>query len=198
VFTVGYVHTQPAASQLASADSLAALSASATPDNSISLQTAASSTEKAVPTPTIALSPSFILPPLTARRSDGGEGDGGGDGGTPRLFRPIATPTPLPAVSSQTTTTGTALAARYRDGSYTGMAENRHGYVQATVVIAGGRIASAAISDCGMQYPCSRIAMLPGEVLTRQNTDTDLVSGATMSSTAYQGAVAQALSKAAV
>jgi uncharacterized protein with FMN-binding domain len=165
------------------------------------VQTNVSSTGAAIPTPTVVVSPSFILPPLTARGSDGGEGGGGRegrDGGTPRLFRPIATPTSLPTPSSQTTITSTTQGARYLDGSYSGMAENRHGYVQATVVIAGGRITRAAISDCGMQYPCSRIAMLPGEVLTRQSTDTDLISGATMSSTAYQGAVEQALAKAAV
>ena len=213
VFTVGYVHSQPAAAQLTSTHSIATSAAGATPGASIRLQTRASSTRAVASTPTVAINPSFTLLPLAARRSGddrrGGDREGGGNA-APRLFLPVTTSTPLPSaisnatttsvpvVNSNTTATGTAQGARYRDGSYTGMGMNRHGDVHVTVVIAGGRIASAAISACGMQYPCSRIAMLPGEVLALQSANTDLVSGATMSSTAYQGAVAQALAKAAM
>jgi len=60
-------------------------------------------------------------------------------------------------------------------------------------VIAGGRIVGAAIANCGMQFPCSVIAMLPGQVLARQSTAVDLVSAATLSSTAYRSAVQHAL-----
>ena len=193
VFSIGYVHTQPAANQLAAADML---TTTTPPGSANSLPTFVPSviptTATSVPSTSGAVLP---LPTVRARRS--GEGDGGGDrarrsGDAPRFLRPAPTLTPV----TTTTAPGAATVAHYRDGSYSGMGENRHGDVQVTVTISGGRIASAAISDCGMQYPCSRIAMLPGEVLSRQSINVDLVSGATMSSTAYQDAVLQALAKA--
>lgn len=187
VFSIGYVHTQPAAAQLAAADSPAI----GTPARG---QFARAASAPATATPA-ALVPAFTPAPFPARRSDHSEGSRQRDranSDSPRFLRPAPTRTPAPTI----TATGTAPVAHYRDGSYTGMGENRHGDVQVTVTISSGRIASAAIFDCGMQYPCSRIAMLPGEVLSRQSTDVDLVSGATMSSTAYQDAVLQALAKA--
>ncbi|HEV7216203.1 MAG TPA: FMN-binding protein [Chloroflexota bacterium] len=186
VFSVGYVHTLSEAGQLVGADTVTASTGSL----------AATAPAVAVATPTTISFPAgsaFTLPARTARRAEGGGRGDRRNGAAPTFLRPAPTATSAPPA-----TTGAVQLTRYRDGSYTGMGENRHGDVQVTVVVSGGRIASAAISDCGMQYPCSRIAMLPGQVLARQSTNVDLVSGATMSSTAYQDAVQQALTKATV
>jgi uncharacterized protein with FMN-binding domain len=89
-----------------------------------------------------------------------------------------------------------ATKSPYRDGSYSGWGSSRHGDIEATVVIADGRIASAAITRCLTRYSCSWIAHLPGQVVSRQNADVDYVSGATQSTDAFYYAVLDALSKA--
>ena len=70
------------------------------------------------------------------------------------------------------------------------------GDIQATVVISGGRIASAVISECWTRYPCSWIVRLPPQVAERQSPEVDYVSGATQSTNAFYYAVVQALAKA--
>jgi len=84
----------------------------------------------------------------------------------------------------------------YKDGTYFGWGTSRHGDIQASVVIVGGRIASASIAQCLTRYPCSWIASLPGEVVARQSPKIDYVSGATQSTEAFSSAVIDALSKA--
>lgn len=100
-------------------------------------------------------------------------------------------PTPEPPAESIV-----ATQPYYRDGTYSGYGTSRHGDIEATVVIEGGRIASAAISRCLTRYSCSWISMLPGQVVSRQRADVDYVSGATQSTNAYYYAVLEALSKA--
>ncbi|MDQ2785757.1 MAG: FMN-binding protein [Chloroflexota bacterium] len=104
-----------------------------------------------------------------------------------------ATATTVPSVTKAPATATTAL---YKDGTYTGTGTSRHGNIAASVVVSGGKIVSAAITQCGTRYPCSDIAALPGEVVTRQSATIDLVSGATDSSQAYRGAIQNALAKA--
>jgi uncharacterized protein with FMN-binding domain len=88
---------------------------------------------------------------------------------------------------------------------YLGWGSCRHGDIEASVVIQEGKIASVAISQCLTRYSCSWIAPktpggglpdLPGQVVERQNTKVDYVSGATESSYAFADAVTAALSKA--
>jgi uncharacterized protein with FMN-binding domain len=86
--------------------------------------------------------------------------------------------------------------AGYRDGTYVGVGTSRHGNIQATVVISGGQITSAAVSDCQTRYPCSRVNLLVAEVVDIQAAPVHYVSGATDSSRAYWGAVTDALSQA--
>ncbi len=95
--------------------------------------------------------------------------------------------------------TATAPAAKtgtYRDGTFVGQGTSRHGGIQATVVIQGGKIVSAAITSCQTRYPCSYITSLTGQVVSRQGPPVNLISGATDSSMAYKQAVASALSQA--
>jgi uncharacterized protein with FMN-binding domain len=84
----------------------------------------------------------------------------------------------------------------WKDGTYTGWGYSRHGNIEAEVVIDGGRIASAVISQCRTRYSCSVIDKLPPEVAERQGPEVDFVSGATQSADAFYGAVVAALSKA--
>jgi uncharacterized protein with FMN-binding domain len=86
--------------------------------------------------------------------------------------------------------------AMWRDGVYSGYGTSRHGDIEATVEIRGGRIVSAYISACLTRYPCSRISRLPPQVVARQSADVDFVSGATQSTNAFYYAVYEALTKA--
>ena len=86
--------------------------------------------------------------------------------------------------------------AQYKDGTYSGWGTCRHGDIQATVVVEGGRIASAAIAQCLTRYSCSWISLLPPQVVSRQSPDVDYVSGATQSANAFYYAITEALSKA--
>jgi uncharacterized protein with FMN-binding domain len=121
---------------------------------------------------------------------------------------PVATPaspdTPVPsaaepqAAAPEVSTTAPASPAPpvWKDGKYTAWGTCRHGDIQATVVIAGGRIISAAITDCQTRYACDVIENLPSKVVTRQKAKFDTVGGATESAYAYYGAVYWALDQA--
>jgi uncharacterized protein with FMN-binding domain len=100
---------------------------------------------------------------------------------------PSGPPPPAPAVAAH---------VPLKDGTYTGWGTSRHGDIQASVVVEGGRIMSATIAQCLTRYSCSWIAALPPQVVTRQSPEVDFVSGATQSTNAFYYAVVEALSKA--
>jgi uncharacterized protein with FMN-binding domain len=87
-------------------------------------------------------------------------------------------------------------APRYKDGTYSGWGTSRHGDIEATVVVEGGRITVARISMCLTRYSCSWISPLPPQVLSRQSGNVDYVSGATESAIAFYDAIAESLRKA--
>jgi uncharacterized protein with FMN-binding domain len=91
-----------------------------------------------------------------------------------------------------------ALAERgpYKDGTYTGWGYCRHGDIQASVFIEGGRIASARVAQCQTRYSCNWIEPLYRQVALRQSAEVDYISGASESSDAFHDAVAEALAKA--
>jgi len=99
-----------------------------------------------------------------------------------------------PASVAQTTAPGTAVT--YRDGTYQGQGSSRRGDVGVSVTIQGGRITNVAITQITTQYPASRIAALPGQVVARQSAQVDRITGATYSVQAFQQAVQQALAQA--
>jgi uncharacterized protein with FMN-binding domain len=101
----------------------------------------------------------------------------------------IALPPALPAAPAP-------AKPAWKDGTYTGWGYSRHGNIEATVVIDGGRILSANISQCRTRYSCSVIDRLIPQVAQRQTPEVDYVSGATQSADAFYGAVVEALSKA--
>lgn len=92
--------------------------------------------------------------------------------------------------------TAAARPATYRDGRYVGYATGRHGSLEATVTVEGGKIAAVEISQCLTRYPCTRIGSLPGQVVSRQSAQVDYVSGATDSSRTFMQAVTNALASA--
>lgn len=83
--------------------------------------------------------------------------------------------------------------AGYRDGTWLGRGNSRHGAIQATVVIEGGKITSANVSGCDTRYSCDYVDPLVHEVIDKQVAPVDHISGATDSSRAYQDAVNDAL-----
>ena len=107
-------------------------------------------------------------------------------------------PTSTPAASSTATATPLKTLQKYADGTYTGTGTSRHGNITATVVVSGGKITSASVSNCATRYPCSQVNSLVSSAVANQAVPTSNVSGATDSSNAYKTAVSQALQKALV
>ena len=105
-------------------------------------------------------------------------------------------PTPAPGTRATPTPQPQAQAGKYRDGTYVGVGSSRHGGMQVTVLVQGGQIQSAAITSCATRYPCSKVAPLVSEVVSKQSAPVNYVSGATDSSMAYRQAVTSALAKA--
>jgi uncharacterized protein with FMN-binding domain len=103
-----------------------------------------------------------------------------------------------PTASAAPAPTATTTSTGYADGTYTGRGSSRHGSITATVVIHGGQIVSASVTDCGTRYPCSDVNPLVSAVLTNQQVPGSNVSGATDSSRAYRTAVSNALQQALV
>jgi len=124
---------------------------------------------------------------------------------TPMTAKPVAAIKAAPADSTASsasvgTSTNAADSAEakiaWRDGAFTGYGTSRHGDIEATVVIEGGRITSATISRCLTRYSCSWISHLQAQVVARQSPNVDYVSGATESANAFFYAVFEALLKA--
>lgn len=109
---------------------------------------------------------------------------------------PAASEASTPAVAESKVEAPPAAAPVWKDGKYTAWGTCRHGDIQATVVIEGGRILSAEITNCQTRYACDVIESLPGKVITRQRNKFDAVGGATESAYAYYGAVYWALDQA--
>jgi uncharacterized protein with FMN-binding domain len=114
---------------------------------------------------------------------------------------PVAPPTGGSSGAAPVTATDSAAQHRpgeqpYKDGTYSGWGTSRHGDIEATVDIVGGRITSATITQCLTRYSCSWISALPPQVVTRQSAEVDYVSGATQSTNAFYHAVLEALSRA--
>jgi uncharacterized protein with FMN-binding domain len=89
-----------------------------------------------------------------------------------------------------------AVTGRLRDGTYLGEGQSRFGSVFVTVAIAKGRIAQVWINAVTTSFPSQAIDGLRDQVVARQSTRVDLVSGATASSSAFVQAIQAALRQA--
>jgi uncharacterized protein with FMN-binding domain len=119
----------------------------------------------------------------------------GSDGAPPKTETFVATATAAPAPVAAAPAVSPA-APPWKDGKYDAWGTCRHGDIQATVTIEGGKIASAVISECATRYSCDVIDKLPPEVPLKQSENVDNVSGATQSANAFSYAVFYALAKA--
>jgi uncharacterized protein with FMN-binding domain len=124
-------------------------------------------------------------------------------GTTPVVPTTVSTVAAAPAAGSVLATTPGAAPSStgaqtgaYRDGTYSGSGTSRRGGVQVAVTVRSGRIATVQITNATTEYPASRIASLPAQVVSKQSGQVDRVTGATYSSQAFQQAVQQALAQA--
>ena len=87
-------------------------------------------------------------------------------------------------------------AAALKDGTY----EGEHSFVTVSVTVTDGRIADIKITHHGGggQKYAEMVKPLLGQMLEKQSTEVDTVTGATVSSNNLKQAVAAALQKAAV
>ena len=103
----------------------------------------------------------------------------------------------VPTVAASTNGSQSApAAAAYKDGSYTGSGNSRHGGMNVTAVIKGGKITSANVTGCSTRYPCSDVNQLIRAAVSQQSVPVNHVSGATDSSKAYKQALTGALTSA--
>jgi uncharacterized protein with FMN-binding domain len=115
---------------------------------------------------------------------------------------PSAAPTvvagagPTAAASSSPSQPTSTPTATYKDGSYTGSGNSRHGGMDVTAVINGGRIISANVVSCSTRYSCSDVDPLVSEAVSTQGVLVHYISGATDSSDAYNEALLNALAQA--
>ena len=108
---------------------------------------------------------------------------------------PAATTSPTQSAAPSNASASRAVST-LKDGTYSGVGTSRRGDVEVSLTIQGGRINSVKITRATTQYPTRFIAGLPDEVVSRQNAQVDVVSGATYSSIAFRTAVQQALQRA--
>ena len=100
---------------------------------------------------------------------------------------PAAAPSPTQSPPTQ---------AAYKDGTYMGNGNSRHGGMQVTVVVKDGKITSANVTSCGTRYPCSDVNSLVRAAVSKQVVPVNHVSGSTDSSQAYKQALTNALKQA--
>lgn len=103
---------------------------------------------------------------------------------------------PIATVNASATNGGSTSGTVLKTGEYTGYGTSRHGDVEVYVETTDGKITYVKISQCLTQYSCSWIEDLPKQVLARQSTKIDAVSGATQSANAFYYALVAALNKA--
>ena len=200
VYATGYVRSEPMeAAVLAAPATEAARQSLAQNPLVIPTQTtvAQTSSPTASATPTGSATARAAAPTATSSTSTGVQA------ATPTrapatIVPPTSTPTPVPTPVKTATPPPTQVVSSgaYRDGTYSGSGTSRHGNIDVTVVVNGGRIVSAEISRCSTRYPCSDIEELPGDVVANQKVTARYISGATDSSRAYTQAVTAALAKA--
>ncbi|MCM2535434.1 FMN-binding protein [Neobacillus pocheonensis] len=100
------------------------------------------------------------------------------------------------AQSSVTSSNTNQTKRLYKDGTFTGMGENRRGSIQVAVTLKNDKITDVEISDFAMHYSENDVVGLPNEVLQKQSAQVTNVSGATYSTQAFEDAVQEALSQA--
>jgi uncharacterized protein with FMN-binding domain len=110
--------------------------------------------------------------------------------------------TTVPTATTQTSSNPASATASapsvttYRDGTYSGTGSSRRGNVSVSLTVSGRRITNVSITGVTTEYPVSRIAALPTQVLASQSSQVNNVTGATYSAQAFRLAVQAALAQA--
>ena len=94
---------------------------------------------------------------------------------------------------SSASTESSAPKTKYKDGTYSGQGSNRIGTVYVSVTIKNDRIDTVEITEADTHYSQSYIEGLPSQVVQRQSSNIDVVSGATLSTEDFQNDVDYAL-----
>jgi uncharacterized protein with FMN-binding domain len=147
----------------------------------VSAESSVAATADPAPVPAAATTPVPAVAPVTV---------------APAAAVPAAPAPAAPAPDAAYKAIIAAAAPPWKDGKYEGWGTCRHGDLQATVIIEGGHITSAVITQCLTRYSCDIIDKLPPQVVQRQSPDVSYVSGATQSTDAYYWAIVSALGKA--
>jgi NosR/NirI family transcriptional regulator, nitrous oxide reductase regulator len=90
-------------------------------------------------------------------------------------------------------------ATTYKDGTYTGTASGFRPGLSVAVKVEKGKVTGITVtghSEVGSRFYDPPIKMIPGEILKRQSTSVDVVSGATATSYGIMAAVENALAQA--
>ncbi len=89
-------------------------------------------------------------------------------------------------------------SSKWNDGAWQGAAEGVHGSVVLTVTVARGRITAVTVDQQQEAAGISdaAFARIPQEIIRKQSTQVDAVTGATLSSKAIMAAADNALAKA--
>lgn len=111
---------------------------------------------------------------------------------------------PVGSSSGQSqSSTGSSSAANYRDGTYTGSVEDAfYGNVQVQATIQGGKIVQVTFLDHPQDNPTSRainaqaMPYLQQEAISTQNSQVNIITGATDTSLAFIQSLTTALSHA--
>lgn len=202
VYAAGYVRTRPAADRLAKQAVERSLAREARPAEQVVERVDAPKPQPAKATPRPEAKPVLAAIPKVETAQVPRQEAAMPVVETPAL---VVTPPSAPAVSVAPgveqpavvpATPAAPIQKVWRDGKYVGWGGSRHGDIQATVVIEGGRIVSAQITECQTRYPCDVIEKLPGQVVSRQSPNVQRISGATESADAFYSAVYFALQQA--
>ena len=203
IYTAGYYRTNPAAhrfdsqrEQRTAAAITAVAGVTAPPQTNPATNAAGSGPSAATPAPAVKKN---AAPPASSARKSTESAES--------RAKPAAPPSGEKAKTEAEAANPPAASAQpqYKDGLFLGWGSCPHGDIEASVLIQGGKIASAAISQCLTRYSCSWISPrvpspvlpdLPRQVVERQSAKVDYVSGATESSYAFADAITAALSKA--
>jgi len=88
--------------------------------------------------------------------------------------------------------------SKWKDGAFLGKAEGAHGDVDVQVTIGKGRIAKVEVLAQKEEAGVSDLAFqrIPAQIVTKQSTEVEAVSGASMTSKAIMAATQDALQKA--
>lgn len=181
VYSAGYIRTKPAAERFAVH---AAERRPAAP--SVALQTPTPRVSASQHPPPVAPKPARETPAAAAHSEVAP---------APAPATPESTADPAQA-PAQPEAAPAAPQGAYKDGTYYGWGSCQHGDIQAAVIVYGGVIQSAFVSQCLTRYSCDIIDKAQNQVVDRQAAKVDVISGATESVFAFQDAVAEALSQA--